>query len=259
MAVPNDSNKDTGSGDSGSSDKEITPKKEPVEETFSKAEVDAMLTKVRGDEKAKHQKMIEEAQAFHKKNEGAIAKLEESLKSEKKKTEGLLSDEGTKDEAILAEIRQLKEQNLKLETGLEAVADESAKQIVGMELNHAKALVLERYKLEFPELVVGDTPDELEASAKSAKGREDAVRAKAQEEIRSEKEAEEQAAEEKKQAKDLQNLPAPISIDASLGSGDDLVLSQGNKQSIANLPEDQYQKTRARLLEAAKRKAGMIK
>jgi hypothetical protein len=244
-------------GDDAAEDKDVageaTPKAPPAERAYTKAEVDAMLNKVRTDESRKLQTKLSELSA----EKAAAAKKIEELEGvlDKAKTKDLedavsQGDDAKSKKAILDELAELKRKNAEFEKMVDSVAETAAAQIVELELKAHKELLIEKYGVLLPELVTGSTKEEIEESVRAAKKREEDLVAERVKKT-------EEAAKKKKQKDAEENLPKPIDVDSSISAGGDIAFTPITKQRLAKLPETEYQKVRAKLMAEAKRKVGM--
>lgn len=240
-STQNNGSQDTGSG-SGSG--------KPEETLYTQEQVNELLSKIRGDEKKKHQGKLEETSTALKTQMDKMRELEEQLSGAQKKLEKLQEGKKSGKDDLSKELEDLRAEREKLQKGMDELATLSAQQIVETELRMKKELLIQKHGIKFPELVSGDTVEELEASAKKAAEREKALVDQAA------KDAEERT---KKQLSDqaAAGLPEPISTNASLGNGNDLPTDFNARDKIVKLPRDQYLKKRAEILQEARRKAGL--
>jgi hypothetical protein len=222
------------------------------ETLYTQDQVNELLSKIRSDEKKKHQGKLEETSTALKTQMDKMKELEEQLSGAQKRLEKL--QEGKKSDkdkdGLSKELEDLRAEREKLQKGMEELASLSAQQIVDTELRMKKELLIQKHGIKFPELVSGDTVEELEASAKKAAEREKALVEKAAKEAedRTKKALSSQAAA---------GLPKPISTNASLGNGNDLPSDLNAREKIVKLPRDEYLKRRAEILQEARRKAGL--
>jgi len=232
---------DTGSG-RGSGKREET--------LYTQGQVNELLSKIRGDEKKKHQGKLEETSTQLKSQLDKMKELEEQLSRAQKKLEKLQEGKKSDKDDLSKELEDLRAEREKLHKGMEELAEISAQQIVDTELRMKKELLIQKHGIKFPELVSGDTVEELEASAKKAADREKALieQAAKDAEEKTKKELSDQAAA---------GLPKPISANASLGNGNDLLTDLNARDKIVKLPRDEYLKKRAEILQEAKQKVGL--
>jgi len=234
-------NKDSKDEDKGGKSKETL---------YTQDQVNELLSKIRSDEKKKHQGKLEETSIALKTQMDKMKELEEQLSGAQKRLEKLQDGKKSDKEGLSKELEELRTEREKLKKGMEELASISAQQIVDTELRMKKELLIQKHGIKFPELVSGDTIEELEASAKKAAEREKALVEEAT------KSAEERA---KKQFSDqaVTGLPKPISTNTSLGNGNDLPIDFNAREKIVKLPREQYLKRRAEILLEARRKAGL--
>lgn len=221
-----------------------------AETLYTQDQVNELLSKIRSDEKKKHQGKLDENSTTLKTQMDKMKALEEQLSGAQKKLEKLQEGKKSDKEGLSKELEELRAEREKLQKGMEELASESAKQIIDTELRMKKELLVQKHGIKFPELVSGDTVKELEDSAKMAAEREKALVEQAA------KEAEERT---KKQLSDqaAAGLPKPISTNASLGNGNDLPTDLNAREKIVKLPREEYLKKRAEMLQEARRKAGL--
>jgi hypothetical protein len=244
-----------GSSNSGDStqknDSQDTGRSEKSAETlYTQDQVNELLSKIRSDEKKKHQGKLDENSTTLKTQLDKMKELEEQLSGAQKKLEKLQEGKKSDKDGLSKELEELRAEREKLQKGMDELAAISAQQIVDTELRMKKELLIQKHGIKFPELVSGDTVEELEASAKMAAEREKALVEQAA------KDAEERT---KKQLSDqaAAGLPEPISTNASLGNGNDLPTDLSAREKIVKLPRNEYLKKRAEILQEAKRKAGL--
>jgi len=220
------------------------------ESLYTQAQVNELLSKIRSDEKKKHQGRLEETSTALKSQMDKMKALEEKLSGAQKELEKLQEGSKSGKDGLSKELEELRAEREKLQKGMEEMASLSAKQIVDTELRMKKELLIQKHGIKFPELVSGDTVEELESSAQKAAEREKALIEQAA------KDAEERT---KKQLADqaAAGLPEPLSANASLGNGNDLPTEYNAREAIVRLPRNEYLKKRAELLQEAKRKAGL--
>jgi hypothetical protein len=267
MGVENENNQDTAS--EGKAQGGVTPsvegggappeasqktekktEEENVGPLYSAAQLNELLNKVRKDEKAKHQGKLEETAKLIKSQAESLKQFEAKLEEAKSKMDTLKETKSKAKGEVSEELEKLREEKRKLELGMEELATLSAKQIQAVELQGAKERLILKHGLKFPELVYGETVEELEKSAEEALKREQAL---IQEAV---KEAEVRA-KEKLSSTMVEGLPKPMSPNASLGNGNDLPTGHKSFEQIAALPKDQFLKIRSEILQEARRKAGI--
>lgn len=220
------------------------------EALYTADQLNALLSKIRKDEKAKHRDKIEETTKALKEQSDQLSALEEKLSKAQEKLESLKTTKAETKADVVKELEQLKLDKQKLEKGLEELATLSAKQIQEVELQGIKERLIMKLGLKFPELVTGNSAEELEASAQKAADREKAFVTEATTVAKKEVE---QTLNESMAA----TLPKPLSVNASLGNGNDVPSTSKSLHEAAALPRDQFLKYRAELLREAKRRAGL--
>jgi len=215
----------------------------PVDPGVPRDEVNALLEKVRREEKEKLYPELDRLKGAKTEGEARIAELEKQLEAQRQEVEGLRTGEVEKAESINRELRELQEKNQKLESAIENVATEAAAKLHASQMAALRErLIRESGIKQLPELVTGDTEEALRASVQQVKEKEEAI-------------LEEARAQARAQVAD--QLPTPISPDGSTGRGPTAVVTPKQKQDIAKLKGAEYQQYRDQLLAEAKQKAGL--
>jgi DNA repair exonuclease SbcCD ATPase subunit len=226
------------------------PEEKKVEPLYSAEQLNELLNKVRKDEKTKHQDKIEQTAKLVKSQAESLKRFEEMLEEAKNKLESLKETKSKAKGEVSEELEKLREEKRKLEVGMEELATLSAKQIHAVELQGAKERLILKHGLKFPELVYGETVEELEKSAEEALKREQALIQDAVKEA-------EVRAKEKMSSTMVEGLPKPMSPNASMGNGNDVPTGHKSFEQIAALPKDKFLKIRSEILQEARRKAGI--
>lgn len=234
-----------------------TPKKDPKTDpgtsaasadVVSKEAVEALLAKVRSDEKSKVYGQISEIKSQKEAVEKRASELEKKIAELEADLDGIRRGDKSEMESIAQELAKLRDTNSKLEKAIEHVAEDATLQIKRAKLDGYREKIIAEKRIVFTESVTGDTEEEILRSATLA--------AEKQKQI--EEEARKRALEEarKAQAKDL---PKPLAVDGQLGRGPDATpTGPASREALAALPREEYLKKRAELLQAAKQRAGLI-
>ena len=212
-----------------------TPKKDSAR-VYTQDELDVVLAKARADEKAKHYPAVEKLKAEKAELSKKAQEVEDALG---KVREGKMSELTSVNE----ELAKLRDQNVKLEKTIEAVANDAAARIREAQLDAFKQKKVAESGITLVELVSGDTEEAIELSIAAAKKREDKLRVDLEASLRK---------------KTTDGLPAPIAPDASHGRGVGAEASTENRKATAVLPHKDYMAIRTRLLQEAKMKAGLL-
>lgn len=221
---------------------------ESTKSLYTKEEVDALLSKVRADEKSKVYKHIDTLKAQKESTETKSRELQERLKSLEEDLDGLRQGKTTEVDSITKELADLRDTNRKLEAAIDLVATNASLEVTRAKLDAYRDKLIAEKGLVFVEAVKGDTEEEIRESVESALKKQSEV----------EKAAMEKAIE-KIRRESSKDLPQPIAVEGQVGQSSSLMqASPTSRRSLAKLPKDEYQKRRAQMLEEAKRKVGLI-
>jgi len=220
---------------------------ESTKEPLSKDRISEMISKARSDEKSKvygqltslkEQKAVSDAKA--KELADKIASLENDLDSVRK-------GKSTELDSVTQELSRFRDTNKKLEAAIEEVANKATLQIRQAKLDAYKEKVIAEKRLVFVESVNGSTEEEILESAEKALKKQKLI----------EEDARQRALDEARRGL-IKDLPKPLVVDGQLGKGPNPMVGAANREAFAKLPDAEYKKQRAILLEEAKRKVGLI-
>lgn len=219
---------------------DTTPK--PDSKTYSEAQLAEMLEKARSDEKSK---VFGKLDALKEQNAKALAIAEEAaaqLKQVEADRDALREGRVSELKSVNDELGQLREQNAKLSSTIDSIAEASVQRIYEFEMKAYRAEKISGSGLKLVELVTGSTKEEIDASIQAALTREAELTAEVKEAVRKEL---------------ATNLPTPISPDGSQGRGPTPVVTAENRRAVVHLKGDEYAKRRQELLIEARNKARM--
>lgn len=207
-----------------------------ISDLIPKNQVDALIEKVRSDEKAKVYGKIEELNRSKVESEKQLKELQDAMSK-------IQEEKNAKVGTVEDELRALKDQNEKLKKAIDEVASSAAEKIRMSELKAYREQKIRESGLRLTELVSGNTEEQIDTAIDIARKRELEIEEKIRADL---------------QKKIADQLPTPISIDGSQGRGPSPSLSAKNRDQMARLPNEQYAKQRDELLLEAKRRAGII-
>lgn len=224
------------------------PPTEPVkkEKVMTESEVNALLNKVRSDEKGKLYPELESLRGQKTELETRLAELEESLSEAKVSLEELRGGKSTELQSLTKELELVRKQHAALTKEVKAVAKESEARVKASELKAYRVEQIQKAGIRFSDRVTGGTQEEINASIKSVK----------EDEIKVEKEIEEKA-REKIQEEFSSQLPNPISPDGQQGRGPSPAATPANRLAMAKLKGPEYEKQRGHMLAEAMQKLGV--
>lgn len=202
-----------------------------TEEVFTKAQLDEMLNKVRREEKDKLYKSIEKSKAQAESVQAERDKVLEDLKLAKEKLSTIQDSNMSDIEKVNKQIELLAEQNDLLKKQLETVSQQAEARVRQSEVKSYKQKQIEKSGLLFPEMVSGDTPEEIDASISMLKEREQSVRQELEDRLRSEK---------------AQDVPRPMSPEASQPNA-----ASADRYRISKMSRDEYSAYRQKLMAQA--------
>ncbi len=204
----------------------------PVEETFTKAQLQEMLTKARQEEKDKLYKSLEKTKAESQNLQAERDKVLNDLKLAEKKLTTLQDSNMSDIEKVNKQIELLAEQNNLLKSQLEQVSQQAEARVRESEVKSYRQKQIEQSGLLFPEMVKGSTPEEIDASIAMLKEREQSVRQQVEDRLRSEK---------------AQDVPRPMS---PYGEQSQLNAT-ADRYRISKMSRDEYQAYRQKLMAQA--------
>lgn len=211
-----------------------TPAAPQTENLMTREAAEAMVEKARKDEKSKVYGEVEKLKTKKEENETKIAQLQTDLDALRAGKTGELA-------SIQTELSQLREKNAKLEKAIDVIADESAKQVVASDVRAKREKLIAGLPQELHDIVTGDTPEELEASANRAKKIHSTIF---------------EDAKEKARAELGSQVPGPFAPNGS-HRVNEAIVTPANKESLARLKGPAYQEAKQKLLEKAKQQAGL--
>jgi len=212
-----------------------------TQKVFAEEQITDLIEKARADEKKKVFSKLESLKKANEEYQTKLAELEAMRKEIEADRDALREGRSSEFKSVNEELSQLREQNEKLQKAFEASVESATMKIREQELKAYKAEKLREAQVSLVELVSGSSESEIDASIEAAKKREKAIEESLREQIR----------------KELANdLPQPMSTDGSQGRGPTPVITPQNRQAVARLKGDEYERRRQELLEDAKTKAG---
>lgn len=211
----------------------------------SREELNATLSKVRSDEKAKYQPKLDKAKDTIDTLKSQLSDKESALKTANEsirqfENSDLSETERLRKEAEIAK-EQVAEATRKAEEAtkqVQIVADEAATAVLEARMDAYKQRRISEVGLTLTELVSGNSEEDIEASIATAKAREDQIFSRAREEER---------------VKLAGQLPRPIAPSGGNRSGSSTeVFTPIDRQSASRLKGDDYRKVRDSLMDKAK-------
>ena len=243
VPVPDPQSGTNGSDKTQQNTQQNDPAPAPSNDAIPKQDVAKLIEKARREEKDKLYPEIDRLKNVKASGEAKVAELEAQLTATRKEVEGLRTGKVKEKESINRELRELHEQNSKLEIAITNVAAEAAAKLQASELEAYKEKSIRKSGIQqLSDLVVGNTKEELDTAIKKAKDKEEAIFKQAREEAR---------------AKLADTLPAPLAPDGTHGRGPAPTVTPKQKYDIASLKGEDYRKYRDQLLADAKQKAGL--
>lgn len=211
-------------------------KNEPTEKVFTQSQVEALLQKVRTDEKKKVYPELDKLKKAREESTKKIQLLEEDLKTKQSEIEGIRSGKVAEVDSINRELTELREQNKKLETSIQSIADAAAERIRKSELSAFREKQIREAKLKhLSSYVHGDTEEEILQSIEVAKMSEAKILEDAKANARTELSG---------------TLPKPLAPDGSRGKNYDII-SPKDRVAVAKKGPEEYRKIREQLLKQA--------
>lgn len=159
----------------------VTPEK-----TFSKKEIDEMLKKARQQEKEKLYKSLEDAKSTsdslkqeHEKVQKDYLKAQERLKT-------LQDDKMSDIEKVNKQIEAIIAENESLRAKIDFVSKEAETKIAQSQLSAYRQDRVKQENLLFSDMVQGSNKEEIDASIKALKEREEAIKKQVEDQVRME-------------------------------------------------------------------------
>lgn len=205
--------------------------KQPSEEVYTKDQLDEMLKKARKEEKDKLYKSLEKTKKEAEQLQSEKEKVLEDLKLTREQLSTLKDSNMSDIEKVNKQIELLAEQNELLKKQLENVSHQAEERVRMSEVNSYKAKKIEQSGLLFPEMVVGNTPDEIDASISMLKEREKSVRQQLEDQLRSER---------------AQDVPRPMSPNVNQAE-----VASADRYRVSKMSRDEYQAYRQKLMAQA--------
>lgn len=236
-------------GDTGQTPKKDTQNAQTLDistNVYTKENVDALLAKARTDEKTKVYGQLDALKSQKEASEKKATELETKLKSLEADLDSVRQGKKTEMESVTQELATLRDQNKKLEKAIDEVADSATQKIRQAKLDGYREKIIAEKGVVFTDSIKGNSEEEILESANEA--------------LKKQKQIEETArkkALEEAQKELSKKLPQPLAVDGQLGKGPNPVAGPANREALARLPKDEYQKMRAELLKEAKQKVGL--
>lgn len=216
-----------------------TPPK--VEKVFAEEQITDLIEKARADEKKKVFSKLDSLKKLNEEIQAKMTELEAAKLEIEKDRDALREGRTSEFKSVNEELSQLREQNQKLQKAFEASVETATLKIREQELKAYKADKVREAQVSLIELVSGVSESEIDASIEATKKREKVIEDSLREQIR----------------KELANdLPQPMATDGSQGRGPTPVITPQNRQAVARLKGEEYERRRQELLADAKQKAG---
>jgi hypothetical protein len=223
---------------SQTSQQEMAPVK-----TYTQEQVDAILSKAREDEKTKAYNSINKLKEDRATMVSKIKDLETTKDSLQNDLDGVREGKMSELGSVNAELADLRSKHSELETTLEETVLQAATRVDEIKLDTYREKQIAKAGLQFPELVVGTTQEEIDQAIAATKEKESKM---------------EQRIQQKLQKQVVNDLPTPLTIDGAKGrsvvSGDNSPIA---RQKMAKLSPDEYKLARAQKLADAKAKLGI--
>jgi len=205
--------------------------KTPNDEVYTKAQLDEMLNKVRREEKDKLYKSIEKTKAQAQEVQAERDKVLEDLKLAKEQLSTIQDSNMSDIEKVNKQIELLAEQNDLLKKQLETVSQQAEARVRESEVKSYKQKQIEKSGLLFPEMVSGNTPEEIDASIQMLKDREQSVRMQLEDKLRQEK---------------AQDVPRPMSPEVNQPQ-----VASADRYRVSKMSRDEYQAYRQKIMAQA--------
>lgn len=210
------------------------------EKVFTESHVSVLLEKARSDEKSKVYGKVDELSKAKDVAEKQMKELEEKLMASQSDLDTLKNGKATESEKVSKELQELRENNLKLQKAIEETANIAAAEIRKFELKAYREKAIREGGIKLDELVTGSSEEEIDAAIVKTTAREKLL-------------VEEAKAEALKAFQ--ATLPGPLAANAANSAGPAAVITPQNREAIASLKGDEYNKRRQQLLTEAMQKA----
>lgn len=214
-----------------SSEPQTSAEPTSTEETLTKAQVQEMLTKARQDEKQKLYKSLEKAKKEASEVQAERDKVLEDLNQTKAQLQTLEDSNMSDIEKVSQQVKLLMGQNEALRAQMEQVSKVAETRVRESELKSYRQKRVEESGLMFPEMVSGQSPEEIDASITALREREEVVRTQLEDKLRSELAV---------------NVPRPMSPNASANS-----VSAADRYSMSKMSPQDYKAMRQKLMAQA--------
>ena len=184
--TPNEPLTNTDGSQDNPQEPQVQSSEQPKEDMFSKAQLEEMLNKARKEEKDKLYKTLEKNKAKAQESAEERDRVQEELKAAKDRLKTLEDESLSDTDKINQQIKLLLEQNDLLKSKLDQVAKEGEARVRASELNAYRQSKIAESGILFPELVSGDTPEEIDASIGQILERESSIRNSVEDNVRKE-------------------------------------------------------------------------
>lgn len=201
------------------------------DEVYTKDQLDELLNKVRREEKDKLYKSIEKTKTEAKSIQAERDQVLDDLKLAKDKLSTLQDSNMSDIEKVNKQIELIVEQNELLKKQLEAVSQQAEQRVRQSEVKTYRQKQIDKSGLLFPEMVSGDTPEEIDASIELLLDREKSVRSQLEDKLRSER---------------AQDIPRPMSPEMSQPN-----VASSDRYRVSKMSRDEYSAYRQKLMAQA--------
>ena len=205
--------------------------KQPSEDVYTKSQLEEMLKKARKEEKDKLYKSLEKTKKEAEELQSERDKVLDDLKLTREQLSTLKDSNMSDIDKVNKQIELLAEQNELLKKQLETVSHQAEERVRLSEVKSYKQKKIEQSGLLFPEMVVGNTPEEIDASISMLKEREKSVRQQLEDQLRSER---------------AQDVPRPMSPEVTQSS-----TASADRYRVSKMSRDEYQAYRQKLMAQA--------
>jgi hypothetical protein len=222
-----------------------TPKSQDTAhfKAFTDEQVNTLLEKARSDEKSKVFGKLEEQKAAKAKSDELVRELEGKLKSTQTDLDSIRQGKASELESVAKELKELRENNEKLQKAIEETATNAASQIREFEIKAYRERRIRESGVKLDKLVVGKSEQEIDAAIEEARKMESQLLEDYKKEL---------------QKMTVSNLPGPLAPNGAEGRGPALTLNSQTREAIASLKGEEYDKRRAQLMFDAKQRSGAI-
>jgi len=201
------------------------------DDVYTKDQLDELLNKVRREEKDKLYKSIEKTKTEAKSIQAERDQVLDDLKLAKDKLSTLQDSNMSDIEKVNKQIDLIVEQNELLKKQLEAVSQQAEQRVRQSEVKTYRQKQIDKSGLLFPEMVSGDTPEEIDASIELLLDREKSVRSQLEDKLRSER---------------AQDVPRPMSPEMSQPN-----VASSDRYRVSKMSRDEYSAYRQKLMAQA--------